>query len=165
MQLKFQYDKTAVINALRTHFLSRRETKMLRIVLIVFFLVAVVAFFKGVIPYALVVVLFLIIILLTVVFWFILPKSIYTKTRTFSEPSITLEWDEETISIGTHAGARRLPWESFSRVLETPDYFYLYRNNTSFFLIPAYAFQKEDDRDSFSQLLHRHFSNYTLKRP
>lgn len=165
MQIQFSYHKTSVINALRTHFLSRRETKILRILSIVLFLIALWAYTKGIIPYAVVVLLFLAIIALTIVFWFVLPKSIYQKTRTFTEPSITLDWNEEGLSIGTHAGARRLPWNSFRRVLETPDFYYLYRSSNAFFLIPSAAFANSTDRESFSQLLRRHFSDYTVKQP
>lgn len=165
MQITFHYHKTAVINALRTHFLSRRETKILRILLIIFFLIGLWAYTKGIIPYALVVVLFLVIVLLTVVFWFILPKSIYKKTRTFAEPSITLDLNEEGLSIDTHAGAHRLPWTNFSRVLETPDFFYLYRSNNAFFLIPASAFNSDAERQSFTELLHRVINRYTVRQP
>jgi len=163
MHVTFRYHKTAVINALRTHFLSRRETKILRILFIVFFLIALWAYTKGIIPYALVVVLFLVIILLTIVFWFILPKSIYRKTRTFTEPSITLDFNEDGLSIGTHAGAHRLPWSSFNRILETQDFYYLYRSNNSFFLIPTSAFTDTGERESFTLLLHRHFPHYTVR--
>jgi hypothetical protein len=164
MQITFHYEKTAVINALRTHFLSRRETKILRILVVVFFLAALWAYTKGVVPYSLVVVIFAVIVLLTLVFWFVLPRSIYRKTRTFAEPSITLGFDDEGISIGTHAGAHRLPWNSFNRVLESQDFYYLYRSNNSFFLIPANAFRDAGERQSFSALLHRQFPLYTVAR-
>jgi hypothetical protein len=163
MQIQFQYSKTAVINALRIHFLNRRETKILRILLIVFFLLSLWGYFKGVIPYALVVIIFLLIILLTVVFWFVLPKSIYRKAKTFSEPTIELDCDEQGISIGTHSGARQLAWESFHGVLETPDFFYLYRNNNSFFLIPVNAFETQEEKQTFTQLLQRHFNDYQTR--
>lgn len=164
MQITFRYEKTAVINALRTHFVSRRETKILRILMVVFFLLALWAYTKGIVPYSLVVVLFAVIILLTIVFWFILPKSIYRKTRTFAEPSITLDVNDEGISISTHGGAHRLPWSSFNRVLESPVFYYLYRSNNSFFLIPADAFPDPAERASFSELLRRHFSHYTVTK-
>lgn len=164
MQISFHYDKTAVIGALRTHFLSRRETKILRILVVVFFLLALWAYTKGIVPYSLVVVLFAVIILLTIVFWFILPKSIYRKTRTFAEPSINLDVNDDGISIGTHAGAHRLPWNSFNRVLESQYFYYLYRSNNSFFLIPTDAFSGVSEREVFSQLLHRHFSHYTVAK-
>jgi hypothetical protein len=163
MQINFRYDKTTVINALRLHFLNRGETKVLRILFIALFLLGIWGYWKGIISYPVVVIIFLLIVLLTVVFWFILPHSIYKKAKTFSEPSISLQYGDEGIAIGTHAGARQLSWNSFNRVLETTDFFYLYRNNNAFFLIPTAAFRSETEKKDFRELLHRQFSNYSVK--
>lgn len=163
MEISFRYDKTAVINALRFHFLHRPETKVLRILFVVLFLLGLWGYMKGFFPYSVVVVIFIGIILLTLVLYYVLPNVIYNKARTFREPSITLQYNDDGLSIGTHVGAHRVLWQSFSRVLETNDFYYLYRNSNTFFLIPSDAFENDAVRNDFSELLHRHFSNYTVK--
>lgn len=162
MQVKFHYDKKAVINALRFHFLNRVETKAIRILFVIFFLLAIFGYLKGMVPYAVVVLVFLVIVLLTIVLWFILPNTIYKKARTFHEPSLELDFSEEGMSIRTQMGGRQLPWQSFSRVLETGYFFYLYQNKNAFFLIPADAFSNAE-RTEFRELLQRHIGLYRTK--
>lgn len=162
MQVKFHYDKKAVINALRFHFLNRTETKVIRILFIIIFLLAIFGYLKDVVPYAVVVIVFLVIVMLTIVLWFILPNTIYKKARTFHEPSLELDFSEEGMSITTQMGGRRLPWQSFSRVLETAYFFYLYQNKNAFFLIPADAFTTPQNAE-FRQLLQRHIGQYRIK--
>ena len=163
MEVSFQYDKAAVINALRYHFLHRQETKMLRILFAVLFLLGLWGYLKGFFPYAVVLIIFIGIILLTLVLYYVLPNVIYKKAKTFHEPSIKLEFNDGGVSIGTHAGAHHVSWQSFNRVLETNDFYYLYRNSNTFFLIPSSAFPNDTERNDFSELLHRHFSNYAVK--
>lgn len=162
-EVRFKYDKAEVINALRFHFLNRRETKILKILCIILFLFALWGYWTSIVSYGLLVGVFVVIVLLTVVFWFILPSAIYRKARTFHEPSISLQYNGEGVAIGTQAGAKHLPWQSFHRVLETNDFFYLYRNSNSFFLIPTKAFASETDRTSFSKFLRGHIEQYSFK--
>jgi hypothetical protein len=162
MRVTFHYDKKAVIGALRFHFLNRMETKVIRVLFIIFFLLAIFGYLKAIVPYAAVVLVFLIIVALTLVLWKILPNTIYKKARTFHEPSIELDFSEEGMSIATQLGGRRLAWESFNRVLETGYFFYLYQSKNAFFLIPADAFN-DQERSQFRELLHRHVDSYRVK--
>lgn len=162
-EISFSYNKAGVINALRYHFLSRRETMILKILCAVLFLFTLWGYWTSIVSYGLLVAVFLVIVLLTAVFWFILPASIYKKAKTFHEPSIKLQYNGDGMAIGTGAGARHLPWQSFHRVIETRDFFYLYRNTNSFFLIPVDAFPDDNDRKSFSYILRGHINNYTVR--
>lgn len=162
-EINFTYNKTAVINALRFHFLNRKETKILKVLCAALFLSALWGYWTSIVSYGLLVGVFVAIVLLTAVFWFLLPASIYKKAKTFHEPSIKLQYNGEGMAIGTQAGARHLPWQSFHRVIETRDFFYLYRNTNSFFLIPANAFSDENDRNTFIGILKGHISNYLVK--
>lgn len=162
-EVHFTYNKADVINALRIHFLSRKETKILRILCIVLFIFALWGYWTSIVSYSLLVGVFIVIVLLTIVFWFILPNAIYRKAKTFHEPSIQLQYNGEGMAIGTQAGAKHLPWQSFHRVLETNDFFYLYRNSNSFFLIPTKAFSNDIDRSDFSKILRGHIGNYSVK--
>jgi hypothetical protein len=162
MRVKFHYDKKAVIGALRFHFLNRMETKVIRVLFIIFFLLAIFGYLKAIVPYAVVVLVFLVIVALTVVLWKILPATIYKKARTFHEPSIELDISEEGMSITTQQGGRQLAWQNFNRVLETGYFFYLYQSKNAFFLIPADAFG-DSERSEFRALLQRHVGSYRIR--
>lgn len=162
-EVHFKYDKAEVINALRIHFLSRKETKILKILCGVLFLFALWGYWTSIVSYGLLLGVFVVIVLLSIIFWYVLPASIYRKARTFHEPSIRLEYNGDGMAIGTQAGARHLSWQSFHRVLETSEFFYLYRNSNSFFLIPTKAFSDENDRKTFSNLLRGNIHNYAVK--
>lgn len=163
MQFHFRYSKPAVINGLRFHFLRRNETKLFRVVLTVLLVLGVVGYGLRVVSFSVVVALLCMFLLLILAFWYILPLSIYRKAATFREPDIRLNCTEEGISIGTGAGDRHLRWSSFHEVVETGDFFYLYRDNKSFFLIPTDAFTDEEEKKEFSDLLRRQFSHYSVK--
>lgn len=164
MQLNFQYNKADVIDALRFHFMNRPEMKLFRIVLMILIAFAFIGYWMALINLQVVVWLFLLFIILILVFWYILPYSVYKKARTFSEPAIHLHWNEQNLSIGTHQGESNMPWTRFHKIVETKDFFFLYRDNKSFFLIPVDAFENEAEKNAFSELLHNQFQNYLVKK-
>lgn len=164
MPLRFHYDKTEVINALRFHFMSRGEIKVFQVALMILIVSAFIGYWMDLINLQVVVWLFLLFIVLILIFWFILPHSVYKKARTFREPEIHLDCDEQSLSIGTQSGNHSIPWNRFERIVETKDFFYLYQNNKTFFLVPAKVFKDESERKEFSDLLRRHFRNYAVKK-
>lgn len=163
MQINFQYQKPAVINALRFHFLNRGEIRVFSYVLIILFVFAVGGYWIDIVSFQAVVAIVLMIVLLLLVFWYLLPASIYRKAATFRE-SIRLQYNEEGMVIGTHVGERHINWTNFNNVVETQDFFYLYRDKKSFFLIPTNAFQDDADKLTFSHMLQQKFDHYVLKR-
>jgi len=81
----FTYNKPKVIQALRYHFITRREIKIMIILVNVFaILSAGLFFFKKISPLAFLVssVLWFTLML---AFWFILPYSIYKRAATFKD--------------------------------------------------------------------------------
>ena len=162
MTLHFHYDKQAVIDALRFHFMNRPEMKFFKVVLILMILSAFAGYFFGMLVLSALIWIFLLFVVLVLFFWYILPYSVYRKARTFREKDIRLDWDTRSLTIVTDSGQRTLPWDRFSNVLETSKFFYLYQSNKSFFLIPAAAFADREDRVAFSELLQNRFSHYTF---
>ena len=54
----------------------------------------------------------------------------------------------------THSGGEKLwPYSSFRSMKETPDFFYLYVDERSFFLIPQDAFEDGDEIKEFKTIL------------
>jgi hypothetical protein len=140
MQVEFSYNKGQVIQALRYHFITRREIRLLMILVNVFAVFAAVLFyFRKILPLAFLVSSVLWMGLMGA-FWFFLPYSIYRKERTFKDHFMaTLEPQHFFITNGK-GGGRTWPWRDFSNYLETPHFFHLYFDSRSFFLLPKEAF-------------------------
>lgn len=142
MTVQFGYDKRQVVQALRYHFLSRKEIRFMIILVNVFALVAAALFyFKKILPLAFFVSTFLWIVLM-LSFWFALPELVYRRAATFQD-RFTMNFEDKGFSLGNERGGRQWSWKTVSYYLETPHFFHLYFNATSFFLVPKAAFEGE----------------------
>src|ERR1700761_197274 len=113
MQVEFTYNKGQVIQALRYHFITRREIRLMIILVNVFAIVsAVFFFFNKKYPFVFLTSSVLWMALMGA-FWFFLPFSIYRRERTFKDHfKATLETQHFFISNGT--GGRSWSWKQFS---------------------------------------------------
>ena len=149
MTVHFSYDKKQVIQALRYHFISKREIRLMIILVNVFAIASAALFyFKKILPFAFLVSSFLWLVLM-ITFWFILPGLVYRRAATFKD-HFTMNFEDTGFSLGNERGSRSWEWQSLSTYLETTYFFHLYFNSTSFFLIPKLAFsddQKGEMRD------------------
>ncbi len=151
MTVNFDYDKKQVIQALRYHFLSRKEIRLMIILVNVFALVSAALFyFKKVLPFAFLISSFLWLVLM-ITFWFILPGIVYRKAATFRD-HFTMSFDDEGFSLGNERGSRSWEWKAVRSYLETPNFFHLYFTSTSFFLVPKLAYT-DDERIEMRDLL------------
>jgi hypothetical protein len=81
----FTYNKPKVIQALRYHFITRREIKIMMILVNIFAIIAAALFFfKKVSPFSFLVSSVLWFVLM-IVFWFLLPQLIYKKFPAFKD--------------------------------------------------------------------------------
>lgn len=154
----FIYDKPKVIQALRYHFITRREIKIMIILVNVFaILSACLFFFKKISPLAFLVSSILWFTLM-IAFWFILPYSIYKKAATFKDGfAVTLE--DQHLFLENDRGSKSWPWTAFSSFIESPHFFHLYFDSRSFFLIPKIAFEGDDVHAA-----RRFFANKIIKK-
>jgi YcxB-like protein len=139
----FTYDKSKVIQALRYHFITRREIKVMMILVNVFAILAAALFFlKKIYPLAFLVSSMLWFILM-IVFWFLLPRVIYKKAATFQDRLKAILGTDE-FRIETERGGKSWAWGEFSTWMESPYFFHLYFNTRSFFIIPKDAFVNDE---------------------
>jgi hypothetical protein len=144
---RFSYDKGQVLQALRLHFLSRPEIRLMVILVNVFALLSAVLFyFQRILPFALLVGSFLWFAMMISV-WFILPNVIYRRAATFKD-HFEMNFDEEGFDIGNERRSTRWLWTSLTKSMETPHFFYFYFTPQSFFLVPKSAF----DEDGISEM-------------
>lgn len=152
MTIEFSYNKNQVLQALRYHFLNRREIRLMIILVNVFALASAALFyFKKILPFAFLVGSFMWFILM-ISFWFVLPGMVYRRAATFKD-HFTMNFGNDYFSVGNERGSREWPWKALSNFLETPYFFHLYFDNRSFFLVPKNSFTKTEDVYQFRQLL------------
>ena len=85
MQFSFSYDKKKVIQGLRYHFISRKEIKLMMILVNVFAILSAILFYSNKIrPEAFLLGSFIWILMMASV-WYILPYSIFKKTTVFRD--------------------------------------------------------------------------------
>ena len=142
----FTYDKPKVIQALRYHFITRREIKFMIILVNIFTIVSAVLFFmKRISPFAFLISSFLWFSIM-VAFWFILPYSIYRSASTFKD-SFKVDLEESHLFLENSNGSKSWTWKQFSTFMESPYFFHLYLSSRAFFLIPKNAFLPEQLHD------------------
>ncbi|HZH94244.1 MAG TPA: YcxB family protein [Flavisolibacter sp.] len=152
MRVEFSYNKQQVLQGLRYHFLARPELRIMIIVVNVFaFASAALFYFQIVTPRAFLVGSSLW-FLMMITIWFILPGSVYRGAATFKDHFI-MDFEEENFSVGNERGSRSWAWTALSKTLETPNFFHLYFDSRSFFLVPKYAFQGDDEMYEMRKLL------------
>lgn len=144
MQVEFSYNKGQVIQALRYHFITRREIRFIVILVNIFTIFSAILFYlHKIFPLAFLLSSALWIVLMAA-FWFFLPYSVYKREHTFKDHfKATLE--ENHFFIANGRGGRSWAWREFSNYLETPHFFHLYFDGRSFFLLPKDAFAGKDE--------------------
>ena len=154
MIIHFTYDKKQVLSALRHHFISRPEIKILLIVVNIFTILSAVLFYLHKIQPISFLLFSLLWFLLLISFWYLLPISIYRKSMTFKD-QFSMDINENEVVLKTGRGSRAWDWNEFSSFLETPYFFHLYFTSRAFFLVPKEAFQDLESLQETKSLLRR----------
>lgn len=153
MQVKVSYKKSQVLQGLRYHFISKREIKLMIILVNVFALMAAGLFFyKKVTPLAFLLSSFLWILIMMAFFWW-LPAAIYRKSATFKDTFIVSLEENHFFIDNSRGSTKTWAWREFSEMMETPNFFHLYFNPRSFFLLPKDVFRDSDELHNARVLL------------
>lgn len=152
MTIHFEYNRKQVIQALRYHFLTRPEIRILLILINMFAILSAVLFaMKRIQPLAFLIFSFLWFILMLMI-WRVLPNSIYRKAHTFKD-DFSMSFQDEQVVLENQRGTKSWSWKSFSNFLESPHFFHLYFDSRSFFLVPKDAFKDIADLQQARKLL------------
>ena len=140
----FTYEKNKVIQALRYHFISRKEIKVMIVLVNVFaILSAALFYFKKIHPLAFLVSSALWFVLM-IAFWYALPYSVYKRSQTFRD-RFRVKLDERSFTLETERGSKSWNWNAFSSWMESPFFFPLYFDSRSIFFVPKEAFEGDDE--------------------
>lgn len=152
IKAEFSYDKRQVLQALRYHFLSKREIRLMIILVNVFALLSAALFYlHKILPMAFLVGSFLWFALMAS-FWFILPGLVYKRGSTFKD-HFNMSFGDEGFSVGNERGSRSWGWGALSNFVETPYFFHLYFDRNAFFLVPKNGFIDSDTVFQARQLM------------
>lgn len=152
MTIYFTYEKAQVMQALRYHFISRREIKLMIILVNVFAALAVILLIaKKVQPMAFLMSSFLWLVLM-VSFWFILPMLVYRRAVTFKH-EFSMDFSEDGFTLRHEKGSKDWPWTALMNYLESPHFFHLYFDTRSFFLVPKNGCKNTDEVFELRQLI------------
>jgi hypothetical protein len=152
MTIQFVYEKPKVLQALRYHFISRPEIRIMIILVNVFALASALLFYlKKVTPLAFLTSSFLWFTLM-ISFWFILPGLVYKRNSTFKD-HFTMDFKDDGFSLGNERGSRSWSWKALSNFLESPHFFHLYFDSRSFFLVPKSGLKTSEDISILRQML------------
>lgn len=140
----FQYDKQKTIQALRYHFITRKEIKIMMILVNVFAIFsAALFFFRKISPVAFLLSSFLWVMMM-ILFWFLLPRIIYKKSPSFKE-TFKVSFTQVALTLETGNVSKSFNWKEFSTWIESPHFIHLYFTSKSFFLIPKDELAEESD--------------------
>ena len=139
----FSYSKPKVIQALRYHFITRREIKVMIILVNLFAILSAALFFFKKITAVAFLISSVLWFTLMIAFWFILPYMIYRRSATFRD-QFTVSFNDDEMRLSTERGSKSWPWKAFSSFIESPHFFHLYFDARSFFIIPKEAFADEE---------------------
>lgn len=152
MTIYFGYIKAQVMQALRYHFISRPEIRIMLILVNVFALISITLYaLKKITPLAFFVGSFLWIVLM-ISFWFILPGMVYRRAITFKH-NFSMDFKEEGFTLGHEKGSKTWPWASLKNFIESPHFFHLYFDSRSFLLVPKNGCRDTDEVFELRKLL------------
>jgi len=153
MTIYFGYEKGQVMQALRYHFISRPEIRIMIILVNVFALISIILYAIGKIsPAAFFVGSFLWVVLM-VSFMFFLPAIVYRRAVTFKH-NFSMEFTDEHFILGHEGGGSKTwPWTALKSYLESPHFFHLYFDSRSFFLVPKSGCKDTDEVYELRQLI------------
>ncbi|WP_346237937.1 YcxB family protein [Niabella insulamsoli] len=152
MTITFDYDKKQVIQALRYHFISKTELRIMVILVNAFAILSLILYMMGKISPTAFLTYSLLWLVLMVSLWFILPTVVFNRAATFQH-SFAMHFNEDDFTLEHERGKRSWPYAALKSYKETPHFFHLYFDARSFLLVPKSAFKDLEDMQSLRDRL------------
>ncbi len=144
MTIFFGYEKGKVLQALRYHFISRPEIKIMLILVNVFAIMSITLYaLKKITPMAFFIGSFLWVVLM-ISFWFILPALVYRRAATFKH-EFSMTFEEDGFQLAHERGSKTWAWTALKNYLESPHFFHLYFDSRSFLLVTKSGCKDTDE--------------------
>lgn len=152
MIIHFGYEKGQVMQALRYHFISRPEIRIMIVLVNVFAIASLVLYLlHKITPFAFLVGSLLWIVLM-ISFWFVMPTMVYRRAATFKD-KFSMNFNDDGFELIHERGSRTWTWNALGSFIESPYFFHLYFDSRSFFLVPKNGCKDRDEVFALRQLL------------
>ncbi|MDF2381454.1 YcxB family protein [Nostoc ellipsosporum NOK] len=152
MTIHFEYDKPQVIQALRYHFITRPEIRLMLILVNVVSAAAIILYAFGKVTAVAFLVMSFLWVILMVSFWFIMPTMVYKRNETFLH-AFSMRFENNEFTLMHERGERSWPWSALAEFKESPHFFHLYFDTRSFFLVPKSGCKDSDQIQELRHLL------------
>ena len=155
MTIHFEYEKGQVIQALRYHFISRPEIRLMIILVNVFAIASIILYSLKKIgpgPFLVGSVMW---IVLMISFWFVLPLLVYKRAQTFQH-AFSMHFHDDRFILEHEHGSRAWSYESLIYFMESPHFFHLYFDSRSFLLVPKNGNTGGADISELREILKSH---------
>ena len=152
MTVEFDYNKAQVIQALRYHFISKKELRIMIILVNVFAMLSLVLYLLHKITPVAFIINSLLWIALMISLWFILPGVVYRRAQTFQH-HFTMYFNEDDFTLEHDKDRRNWPYSALQSFKETPNFFHLYFDARSFLLVPKEGFKTIEDIGKLREML------------
>lgn len=150
--LSFQYEKGQVLQALRYHFISKTEIRLMIILVNVFALASIILYSLGKVNAFAFLVGSSLWIVLMISFWFVLPGAVYRRSETFKH-AFSMDFRDANFTLQHEHGSRTWTWANLSHFIESPHFFHLYFDARSFLLVPKSGLRSAEDMSELRSLL------------
>lgn len=155
MTIYFGYEKPKVMQALRYHFLTRKEIRLMVILVNVFAIISVVLYMiKKIRPEPFFLGTFMWVMLM-ISFWYILPATVYRRTITFKH-EFGMDFTEEGFTLRHEKGSKDWSWKALQSFTESPHFFHLYFDSRSFILVPKDGCKDQEEVHELRKLIREH---------
>jgi hypothetical protein len=155
MTIHFGYDKNKVLQALRYHFISRPEIRLMIILVNVFAILSFILYFMNKVTPMAVLVGSLLWFVLMISFWFILPAMVYRRAVTFKH-AFSMHFEKDGFTLAHERGSKTWPWTALVKWMESPHFFHLYFDSRSFILVPKTGCMDTEQVYELRQILKEH---------
>lgn len=152
MTAEFDYNKPQVIQALRYHFISKMEMRVMIILVNVFAALSLVLYAMGKITPTAFIINATLWFFLMISLWFVLPYFVYNRAETFKH-HFTMYFNEADFTLEHEKGRRNWPYSALRSFKESPHFFHLYFDARSFLLVPKSGFKSPEDVAALRSLL------------
>lgn len=155
MTINFGYDKRQVVQALRYHFISKIEIRIMLITVNLFAMASFILYFAGKIDAMAFLVSSLLWFVLMISFWFVLPGAVYKRAITFKH-TFSMHFSDSYFSLEHDRGSKSWDWNVLKYYLESPHFFHLYFDSRSFLLVPKSGCTDSDQLVELRKLIKEH---------
>lgn len=152
MTVEFDYNKPQVIQALRYHFISKKELRIMIILVNAFAVLSLVLYAMQKITPVAFIINSLLWMVLMISIWFILPGVVYKRAKTFRH-HFKMYFNEADFTLEHDKGRRNWPYAALKNFKETPNFFHLYFDERSFLLVPKNGFKDIEDIGKLREIL------------